>query len=728
MSLHASSSLHVLRRPTPGLSTLAAVVLSGAADGQTLPEPETVFFSSDGAAVAGDGSTRMDELRVDERRERELASPKFTVPLRDVPQTVTVVPQRIIEEQGATSLRDILRNSPGITFQAGEGGTPAGDQMTIRGFSARTDLFIDGVRDLGGYARDAFNLEQVEIAKGPASAVGGRGSTGGSVNLVTKTPKSESARSATGGFGTDGYLRGTLDVNQPLAGEGEAPSAAVRINAMAMDADVPGRDVVTNQSWGVAPAITFGLDQPTRFTLAYQHLEQDNVPDYGLPRQAFDYDPPVSSENFYGLKARDYERVDQDLVTATVEHHHDSGLTLRNLTRFGRTYRDSIITAPRFVAGSTDLIRRNDWKSRDQVDEILANHTNLTAELATGPLTHEFSAGLEISRERTRNHTRVEQPGVVLPETNVYSPNPDDPYTGRIERNGDRIEGTGDTLAIYAFDTVHLDEQWQVTGGLRFDDFDAKQETLAAGVSTAAGRRDRELSGRLGVVYKPTPAGSLYAGYSSAFNPSAEGLSLSTDLLDLEPEKTRTYEVGAKWGFFDSRLSLTAALFRTEKTNARTSGLDPNDPPQVLAGRQRVDGVELTAAGRITREWEVFAGLALMDSEVTASNTAGEAGAALARTPEATFNLWTTYRLPAGFTVGLGTQYMDTVYRSTTATDTVPDYWLVNAMAAYEVHDRLTLRLNVSNLLDEEYIDRVGGGHHIPGPARQFILTAELDF
>lgn len=728
MSTHASTSNSPLRLPlAPGFTTLAAVVLTGAAETQALPDPETVYFNSDGAKV-GEGATRMDELHVEERRERELASPKFTVPLRDVPQTITVVPQRIIEEQGATSLRDILRNSPGITFQAGEGGTPAGDQMTIRGFSARTDIFIDGIRDLGGYARDAFNLEQVEIAKGPSSAVAGRGSTGGSVNLVTKTPKAEQARSATFGVGTDNYLRGTIDVNQPLAKEGAAPTAAFRFNAMATDADVPGRDVVTNQSWGVAPAITFGLNQPTQLTLAYQHLEQDNMPDYGLPRQVFDYDPPVSSENYYGLTARDYERVDQDLATVTVEHHNSNGLTLRNLTRFGRTYRDSIITAPRFVSGSTDTIRRSDWKSRDQVDEVLANHTNLTAELATGAITHELSLGLEVSRERTRNHTRVEQPGVILPDTNVYSPNPDDPYTGNIERNGDRVEGTGDTLAVYAFDTVHLNDQWQVTGGLRLDDFDAKQDTVAGGVTTTTGRRDREVSGRIGVVYKPTTAGSLYAGYANSFNPSAEGLSLSDTLLDLEPETTRTYEVGAKWGLLDSRLSLTAALFRSEKTNARTPGLDPNDPPQVLAGKQRVDGVELSAAGRITPDWEVFAGLALMDSEIIASNNASEAGAALARTPEATFNLWTTYRLPANFTVGLGTQYMDTVYRSTTTTDSVPDYWLVNAMAAWEATDRLTLRLNVSNLLDEEYIDRVGGGHHIPGPARQFILTAELGF
>lgn len=684
------------------------------------------------STTSGDDSDQpidLPEYTVESEDTPQLASPKFTMPLRDVPQTITVIPQQIIEEQGATSLRDILRNSPGITFQAGEGGTPAGDQMTIRGFSARTDMFVDGVRDLGGYARDSFNIEQVEVAKGPSSAVAGRGSTGGSVNLVTKSPHAATFQSGTAAIGTDNYYRATVDVNQPVSSDGHS---AIRMNAMWQNAGVPGRDVAENNSWGFAPSLAIGLGTPTQITASYQHLEQHNTPDYGLPRQTFDYDPPVPYSNFYGLKARDYERIDQDLGSINVSHRVNEDLTVHNLTRFGRTYRDSVITAPRFVPDSTEIIRRSDWKSRDQTDDILANQTNITARMTTGKIDHVINTGLELSREKERNYTRTEDPDTVLPDTDVYNPSPDDPYDGNIARNGAYTDGRGDTVALYAFDTMRVGEHWQFTGGLRYDDFKASQNVVAeTGERTSYGRRDKVVSNRLGVVYKPVPSASIYAGFANSFNPSAEGLSLTSrrsDLSTVSPEKTRTYEVGTKWDALEGTLSLSAGLFRTEKTNARTPGIDPNDPPQVLEGKQRVDGIELSAAGRLTRNWELFAGLSLMDSEVEASNAEGEAGNDLGLTPKTSFNLWTSYRLPGGITIGGGAQYMDSVFRNSTSGETVPAYWLLNAMASYDVNDHLTLRLNVNNLTDAEYVDRVGGGHHIPGTARQMILSTSVSF
>jgi catecholate siderophore receptor len=211
---------------------------------------------------------------------RSVASPKFTQPLRDIPQTINVITAAVMEQQGATTLREVLRNVPGITFQAGEGGVPAGDQLTIRGFSARTDIFVDGVRDFGGYTRDSFNLEQVEVAKGPASGITGRGSTGGSINQVSKTPGLTSSYGGSVGAGNAEYVRSTLDLNQPIAA---LPGAAVRLNAMWTDASVPGRDLVESQRWGVAPSIAMGLGTPTRASLSYFHLAQDNLPEYGIP-------------------------------------------------------------------------------------------------------------------------------------------------------------------------------------------------------------------------------------------------------------------------------------------------------------------------------------------------------------------------------------------------------------------------------------------------------------
>jgi catecholate siderophore receptor len=668
------------------------------------------------------------QYEVSDEKSSSLAAAKFHTPLIDTPQTITVIPKQVIEQQAATNLRDILRNSPGITFQAGEGGTPAGDQMTIRGFSARTDIFVDGVRDLGGYARDSFNLEQVEVAKGPSSSTAGRGSTGGSVNLVTKSPHATAARQATGTIGTDDFQRASADFNQPIDAD-----KAVRLNLMITETGVPGRDVVENSSWGFAPSFAVGLTKPTKLVLSYQRLEQDNIPDYGQPRQVYSYQPPVSSTNWYGLKARDYEKIEQDLFTAIVEHTGESGFKLRNLTRYGDTYRDSIITAPRFVTGSTEMIRRSDWKSRDQTDAILANQTHVDLDVMTGGINHAIAAGFEISREKETNYNRVEDPATVLPDTDVYAPNPNDPYTGNVTRDGAYNKATADTVSLYAFDNIFAGQQWQVFFGLRYDIFDATHDVVdATGTKTRYTRDDQALSGRLGVVYKPTTRSSLYVGYANSFNPSAEGLSLTTrdgSLEDVAPEKTDSYEFGAKWDALQGKLAITVALFRTEKTNARTPGIDPNDPPTVLNGRERVDGVELSLAGSITREWEVFAGLALMDSEIISSNTPGLAGTEFGLTPKTTFNVWTTYRLPFGLTIGGGGQFMDSVLRNTSVgADGIPSYWLFNAMLGYAVTEKLSLQLNATNLFDEDYIDRVGGGHHIPGQARQVVLSARFSF
>jgi catecholate siderophore receptor len=241
-------------------------------------------------------------------------------------------------------------------------------------------------------------------------------------------------------------------------------------------------------------------------------------------------------------------------------------------------------------------------------------------------------------------------------------------------------------------------------------------------------RTDELFSWRTGLIYKPRPSGSVYAGVGSSFNPSAEGLSLAANNVNLEPEHTFAYEIGSKWDLVGGRLSLTGALFRTEKTNARTPGVNPGDPPLVLEGEQTVQGVEIGAYGAIGSRATIFAGYAHMTSEIEDSNTAGESGNALAQTPENTFNLWLTLRLPGNLQLGGGVQYMDSVWRNATNTLEAPSYWLINATAAYPVTSKLTLRLNAYNLADEEYVDRVGGGHYVPGPGRYGMLTLDVKF
>lgn len=665
-----------------------------------------------------------------------VASPKFTTPLRDIPQTINVIPSELMEEQGATTLRDALRNVTGITFQAGEGGTPAGDQMTIRGFSARTDMFVDGIRDTGGYSRDTFNLEQVEVAKGPSSAVSGRGSTGGSINLVSKTPQMRAAYSGTIDAGTATYERSTADINQPL-GDG---SAALRVNAMWTDGGVPRRDVVENQSWAVAPTVGLGLNSRTRVTLSYVHMDQNNVPDYGLPwvpatniplADHAGSAPPVDNSNYYGLRARDYEYVKNNIATGDINHTLSSGFALRNVTRYGATKRDSVITSPRFVSNTSTDIRRTDVKFRDQKDTIVANQTNVLGHFAAGGVEHDIVTGLELSREESVNYPGAEfgPDNPTSPNTDLFNPDPYQPYTAQMRRTGAYTDATAISTAAYAFDTVKFSEEWQLTGGLRWERFDVDYNSVAAdGVSSPLSRLDRMPSWRLGGVFKPKPNGSVYAGYATAFNPSAEGLALTTSTVDLEPETTETFEAGSKWDVMRERISLNGAVFHTVKNNARTPGINAGDPPTVLAGEQIVKGVELGVSGRINRRWTGIVNYSFMQSDVPRSNTVAEIDQSLQLTPENTFYLWSTFDLWRGLRLGGGAQYMDSVFRNAINTLDVPSYWLLSSLVSYDVNSHLTLRVNGNNLSNAEYVDRTSGGHYIPGSGRAFFLSTNVKF
>ena len=695
------------------------------------------LLTGTGVAYRLEGEGAVLEVRLTETvdvsaRVVQPASPRYTAPLRDIPQTITVVPQAVIGEQVATTLRDVLRNVTGISIQAGEGGVPAGDNLSIRGFSARTDVFIDGVRDFGGYSRDPYNVEQVEVSKGPASSFAGRGSTGGSVNLVSKFARAGEERTASLGFGSDAYKRGTVDLNQPIM----AGSGAARLTAMFTDADTPGRDEVTGRRWGVSPSLAFGLGTPTRFTVAYSHLDQDNQPDYGLPwvpantnpelAAYSDQAPPVDFANHYGLTTRDYEDTRTDLATARLERDLGSAYTLRAIARYGRTRRDSVITSPRFasVNTSTDLTRQ--LQSRDMTDGIAIGQIDSIARFATGTVEHSVAFGFEAARETSENFLRS---GPNAPLADLYEPDTDAPYPGPITRTGAVNDGTADSLAAYAFDTARLGQRWQVSGGVRWDRFDVSyDQTTVNGTLTTLERDDDMVSGRFGVVYKPAPTASIYAGFGTSFNPSAEGLTLTPATVAVEPEKARSYELGTKWDVASSRLSLTAALFRTEKTNARTPGINPGDPPTVLDGRQKVDGFEVGATGQITRGWSVFSGYTFMDSEILESNTPAEVGKPVSNTPRHSFSLWTTVDLPWRLEVGGGAWYVGDRTNNNTAQRTAPGDWVIDATAARPIGRHLTLRLKGSNLADESYIDRVAGGHFVPGPGRSVLLAADVGF
>ncbi|MGE3191089.1 MAG: TonB-dependent receptor, partial [Vicinamibacterales bacterium] len=471
------------------------------------------------------------------------ASPKFTEPLLDTPQTITVIPGAVIEAQGASTLRDVLRNVPGITYQAGEGGGGLpGDKLTMRGFRAENDIFVDGVRDVGAYTRDAFNLEQVEVVKGPASTFGGRGTTGGAINLATKAPGPSEARSATVGLGNADYRRGTVDLNQPLDG---VAGAAVRLNAMWTDTGVPGRDVVHNEGWAVAPSVAFGLGGPTRVTFATQHTRQDNVPDYGLPWAALDAEPGVDQGNFYGLRNYDYEDIASDMATARIEHEVTQATLLRNVSRWGRTVRDHAITAPRPP--------NRQLQQRHLENDLLTNQTSLTARLPG----HTVSAGVEFVREGSATWNQAQTGN--QPQVDLYAPDPSTLPFGPLPENlGNPNEATTTTLGAYLFETVPLGDHVEATGGLRWDraHVDYTSTNRAEGTSTAIEKTESVVSWRAGLVYKPRPNGSLYAGVGTSFDPGYDagntGTGLSEDpasanYVNLDPERTINYELGTKW-------------------------------------------------------------------------------------------------------------------------------------------------------------------------------------
>ncbi|MES2995607.1 MAG: TonB-dependent siderophore receptor [Verrucomicrobiota bacterium] len=695
---------------------------------------------------------------------RNLETPKFTVPLVDVPQTVTVVPQEVIKEQGVTNLRDVLKNVPGISITAGEGGAPPGDNLSIRGFPARSDLFVDGVRDFGSYSRDPFNVEQVEVYKGPSSTNFGRGSTGGSINLATKTPHMGDSYQGSLTAGTDDLGRATVDVNQEIP---QLSGTAVRLNAMLHSQDVADRDQVEQKRWGIAPSISFGLGTDTRLTLSYFHLQQDNVPDYGNPWVTQDNPTTPDNENIYGISSgalpseyfdnwygltfRDYEKTNTDIITAVFEHDFNESLKLRNVARYGRNHIDFSVTAPRFAyslttppppgASVTD-IRRSDWKNRDQVDEIAANQLSLQYDFKTGVVEHELVTAVDYSYEHSTTRGRDDLNIATAPNTDLFNPNPDDRYVRNVVYNGVDTDADVHTFGASVFDTAKLNEQWSLSGGGRFDYFDTSVSGVNRDRVTLVttpfdlSADDEVFSYRGAVTYKPLPNGSVYLGYGTSFNPVGAGDTAvtlsddptSTSNLNLNPEENATVELGTKWEFMDEKLLVSGAVFQTTKTDART--IDPVTGVAETTGEQEVKGFEIGATGLITENWRIIGGYTFLDSEVTESGNVFEEGNEIAQTPENSASLWTVHDLPAGFQVGLGASYVGARFNSSDETrrQRAPGYTTFDGLIGYTLNENVSFRLNGYNLFDKEYIDRVGGGHYVPGAGRTIALSADFKF
>lgn len=753
------------------LAFMPSLIIAGSMSAQAADAPT----ASAAPATTPSDTVELPAITVESTAQPALSSPKFTAPLVDTPQTIVVIPREIFEQQGAANLSDVLRNTPGITFTAGEGGNVAsGDTFTMRGFDTSGSIFVDGVRSSGAVSRDIYNTEQVEIAKGPAGADTGRGGSSGYVNLVTKTPQSTDFIRGSASYGVaeqagEDQRRTNIDINRSLGDT--LPGAAFRLNLVGQDSGVSGRDYVENQSWGVSPSLALGLGSPTRLIVAANYDKQNNLPDSGVPsvaaREGLYLDPaggsttliPVSSPvtgdifgKFYGLVNEDYEHVTQRSVLARVEHDFTPDVKLSNQTKLGDTHRDAVTSyiqnGSSYNAGTNVVTPR---RIRSETDnEILSNQTNLTTRFDTGFIEHTLSSGLELTRETQFSPTYTAVDG---PPTDANNPDPTRPasalQTPTRAANNPYTDTRIDTAALYAFDTLKLHEKLLFNASARIEHYSIDAETLTTGFTPLRVSTDDTLfTWKTGLVFKPRPEGSLYVAYGNSFTPPGTNFSFSTTAGNandpaLDPQEAVNYEAGIKWEFFNKRLSTNLAFFRSINSNVATNIGTTAIPVIVYDTEQKAEGVEFGISGKITSEWLVFGGVGFIDTEISSPNTATTDGAALRFTPRLSGNIFTTYALTKKLTIGGGAQYVETVSRSnnstiagsaTNATDSyvllgVPSYWLFNALAAYGVNDHLTLRLNVNNVFDEDcYRINNNGGRIYPGATRTWVLSADYSF
>lgn len=672
----------------------------------------------------------------------ESASPKFTAPLLDTPRSVTVITREVMEERGTPSFQDVLRTVPGITLGQGEGGSPNGDRPSIRGFSSESNVMVDGIRQGALQTNDTFNLEQIEVLKGPSSAYSGRGSAGGSINMISKTAKTTNFQDASVTLGTDMTKRVSGDVNYVVNDQ-----IGVRLNAVYHNADVAGRDNVEINRWGAAPTITFGLNSPTKATLSYLHWQTDDIPDYGHP-----YDPRtgypvnVDRDNFYGLTKRDYQMTQLDSGTLKLEHEFNELFTLLNTTRYSVSSNEQIVTTPNDSAPNNienGFVYRSP-KSRNSQASLIVNQTDLKGEFETGTLKHNYITGFEISKETSKNRGYLIGAGanqctaaqISLGNcTSLLNPDPNQNWIGTIEQSNAFADTKVNTWGVYAFDTVEFTPQWSLNLGLRFDSYSTVQDALTtAGVSTHLENTADMVNYQTGLVYKPVPFGSIYVSYGTSSTPSGATAGEGTDNVSatndsLDPEENVSYEIGTKWDLFRGKLTTTAAIFRNDKTNARTAN-PVTGGEMVLNGEQRIDGLELGLAGAITDKWKVFSGYSFMKSEIIDDGPLSrDEGNDVPNTPEHSLSIWSTYDILKDFTLGGGAIYMSSREGNTANTKWVPDYWRFDAMASYKLTESVDFRLNINNIFDETYYDKPYTNHMAGvAPGRVALLTTNFKF
>ncbi|HTM80697.1 catecholate siderophore receptor Fiu [Asticcacaulis sp.] len=720
------------------------------------------------ADAAADGSTHV-LVKGDRRAPYKTdtsASKKATADLIDTPQTIQMIGKEIIREQGATTLTEALRNSAGVgTFYLGENGnTSTGDAVYMRGADASGSIFVDGVRDVASVSRDVFNIESVEVLKGAAGTDVGRGSATGAINLYSKHAAPHDFYNGSVSAGGGDFSRATADLNWKLA-----ETAALRLNLMAQDAGVAGRDEIRNKRWGAAASLGFGLGTNTRYFLDVMHVDQDNTPDggvftIGLPgysspddinkpgyRDFLNDAAPVNPKNFYGTKD-DFDDIQTDVLTFMVEHDFNNGLHLSNTTRWSQTSQDYQLSAIMGQAATSTrpLLTPNPadpstWtltrlvNNKDATNTMLTNQTNVQARFTTGGLEHSLSSGLELISEEQENLSFDSTAAGAYPAVSVYNP---DANVGGYTRkhSGAYTDGKTDTIGLYVNDTIRFSEAWQVSAGLRLDHYKTEYTSMAVdGTPTRYEAEDDLVTGKFGVVYKPAANGSVYASYAITQQPPggsnftlAAGDSANANNPNVDPQKAETSEIGAKWDLLHKRLSLTGAFYTTRFSDAIATDTDGTF---YRTGEKSTSGIELGVVGQINPHWNISAGYTIMDTKVkNQALVTADGSADLAYSPTDAFTLWTTYAPSKRFTIGGGARYNGEMKRGKDGAVGTPafvkSYVVFDGVATYQLTQRVQLQLNAYNLLDTTYVAAINksGYRYTPGTPQTFRLTANVSF
>ena len=664
------------------------------------------------------------------RATRSATFTKTDTPLKEVPASVSVVPGQLMKDQAMQGMADVFRYVPGALTHQGEGNR---DQIVLRGNSTTADFFVNGVRDDAQIFRDLYNLERVEVLKGPGGMIFGRGGAGGVVNRVTKRPVFGEVGEANLTAGSWEQLRGTID-----AGKQAGDSVAWRLNAMGERSN-SFRDGVELERFAINPTVTFLVNPDTALTIDLEHLDDKRTADRGFPSQ---FGRPYNADpgTFFGNADQSTAESKVDALSIVLDHDFGEGLTLKNNLRYARydkfyqnVYPGSAVDA----AGNMTLAAYNNANLRTNI----FNQTDVTKKLITGSIEHTLLAGVELGHQNSDNvrNSGFFGPAGTATSATVSASNPFAIATAFRQTGTDANNVVrSDTAAAYVQDEIAFTSQWKVLAGVRYDhfkvDFDDRRTTTTP---TDLSRTDDNFSPRLGLIWAPTAAQTYYISYSYAFLPSGEQLGLATTTVDLAPEKSINYEIGARWDLLPG-LTLSTAIFRLDKEDVRVA--DPANPGFfVKTGQQRTDGIEIGLQGDLTRFWQVYGGYAHLDGHITNPINSGTAatvgtiipaGQKIGLVPENTFSLWNKFDLGAGWATGLGVIYQGASYTSFNNTVQLPGFYRVDGAVYYTFPGGKTrIALNVENLLDKEYFPTADGDNNIsPGAPINGRVTLSMAF